>query len=246
MIFLGHPGDVNTSCEYNPKQMLEHNIPSNVPVGTCQKQPEFDCYNKNLFTQIIQPGVYARSEVVEPTNWNIGISWDQQFEPVTCEVDCNGGHTYVSHDPRVIDLKAPQEKSIETYIPKATPDNVYDPRLTGYGTSYRSYIDPLTGRPKFYYDDVDVVRQPNYIVRSKIDHLPWADSYGPMKTTEDIISTTDASRAFANVAWTRNSVSFRDSLMERYMRKYNQQIAPQRKQAPLRRDNGSCNMKCKA
>ena len=27
--------------------------------------------------------------------------------------------------------------------------NVYDPRFTGYGTNYRTYIESVTGQPRF-------------------------------------------------------------------------------------------------
>ena len=79
-----------------------HNIPSNLAVGKCNKDDKYNCLNKNLFTSIIQPGVYARSEIIEPIQSNIGISFDQQFEPITCEKDCNGGVTFVSHDPKLV------------------------------------------------------------------------------------------------------------------------------------------------
>ena len=39
----------------------------------------------------------------------------------------------------------------------ATTANVYDPRFTGYGTSYRAYNEPVTGQTRFYYDDVNAM-----------------------------------------------------------------------------------------
>ena len=40
------------------------------------------------------------------------------------------------------------------------------------------------GQTKFYYDDVDAIRMPNYITRSNIDHQPFADRYGPLPAGE--------------------------------------------------------------
>ena len=62
----------------------------------------FKNYNENLFTQTIQPGVYTRSEINEPINSNIGISFDQQFLPTTYEID-DKNILYTKHDPRVFD-----------------------------------------------------------------------------------------------------------------------------------------------
>ncbi len=240
----GYPGDVNTMCGYSPEQIIENNLPSNVRVGECQRQPEFDCYNKLLFTQNIQPDMYARGEIIEPLNSNIGISFDQQFPPVTCEEDCHGT-TYVSHDPRMIDLNSKAQPSMNTGA-KVRPDNVYDPRFSGYGTSYRSYIDELTGRPRFYYGDVDAIRRPNFIIRSNIDDAPWADSYGPVRPLQERFKSDWFNRSMAQDKFLRDSLEQRNSLQERFTRKYNQQIGWQRRIAPLRRDNGGCMNKCKS
>ena len=51
----------------------------------------------------------------------------------------------------------------DEFVEEPGASNVYDPRFTGYGTSYRTYIEPMTGQPRFYYDDVDAIRKYNYI-----------------------------------------------------------------------------------
>ncbi len=69
-------------------------------------------------------------------------------------------------------------------VPKSKPEQIlpyerqthlsdlYDPRFTGYGTSSRSYLEPVTGQVRFYYDDIDSYKRPNYISRSKVDFIP--------------------------------------------------------------------------
>ena len=219
---------MNTECGYNPNQ-TKVNLPSNFIAGNCQQNPGMAQYNKNLFTQIVTPGVYTVSQVNEPINSNIGISFQQQFEPVSCKMDENG-LTYTQHDPRILESALEQETySAEDY---ATFDNVTDPRFWGYGTSYRSYIDKTTGQPRFMYDDVNAIRQPNYVVRSKIDHLPYADSYGPVvEGSEDGNVHNPHIRALAQDSWMRDSLQFRNDLTERRMRKINaekwqQRVAP--------------------
>ena len=224
----GYPGQVMTSMGYNPNQLIEHNIPSNLAVGNCQKDDRYNSYNKNLFTQIIQPGVNTRQQIIEPINSNIGISFDQQFEPVTCEKDCNGNMTFVSHDPRIVPEKKPP--AIDKFAGLIDTADIYDPRKTGYGTSYRSYIEPVTGQPRFYYDDVDAYRQYNYIVRSKIDFMDGADSAGPMSNVQ--ARNNSSIREMANNKFTEDTINFRTDLQERLMRKINAE-AWQQRAAPM-------------
>jgi hypothetical protein len=225
----GTPGDV-LGCTYNPTQLLDHNLPSNLPSGECTKQNQFNQYNKNLHTNIIQPDMYSRSEVIEPIQSNMGITFQQQYQPVTCEPAENGGTTYVTHDPRII----PPIQTIPK--PPTQPDlsNVYDPRSFGYGTSYRSYIDTLTGQPRFMYDDIDAVKKPNYITRSNIDFAKWAHSYDTIsneKTDGPVPNTF--SRAMAQNQFLQDSLKQRGELQERYMHKVNNQVMWQRRQAPI-------------
>jgi hypothetical protein len=151
-------GWVNTACGYNPEQVFTSNLPSNLAVGNCQKAPQMSNYHKNLYTQTIQPGVFTTNQVNEPINSNIGISFQQQFEPVTCKRDDEGLH-YTEHDPRIIEpaLLNPNLAVIDP----VDIYNVYDPRSNGYGTSYRAYTDNMLGQTKFMYDDIDAIRMPN-------------------------------------------------------------------------------------
>jgi hypothetical protein len=177
-------------------------------------------YNKNLFTQTIQPNVYTVNEVIEPVNANIGISLTQQFEPLTSTIE-DGSINYRQHDPRVYTPK----KIPTTHNTSATESNIYDPRFTGYGTSYRAYTDNNIGQTRFYYDDVDSVRMPNYIVRSNIDFTDYADTYGPL----DNNNNTTNIRNLAQNTFLQSSLQHRNDLMERLMRKRNSELWETRK-----------------
>lgn len=229
------PGWINTSCGYNPNQVYESNLPSNLPAGNCPQNPNLKQFNGKLFTSTIQPGVYTKTQVNEPINSNIGISFQQQFEPVTCQRD-GDKLTYTQHDPRIIEPVEYEPNNAEP----VTESNVYDPRFNGYGTSYRSYTDPTVGQTRFMYDDVDAIRRPNYITRSKIDHLPYADSYGPMKPGQEFGNpATSDIRGLANDSFLRNSLQFRNEMMERLMRKRNAELW-QTRQYP-KTTAGGCN-----
>ena len=217
------PGQILTSMGYNPDQLELHNIPSNLAVGKCEKDDALNCYNKDTFTSIIQPGVYSRFEIIEPIQSNIGISFDQQFEPVTCEKDCNGGVTFVSHDPKLIPTKSLNLPKVHDVT---SVSNVYDPRFHGYGTSYRSYLEPVTGQTRFYYDDVEAIKKYNYITRNNIDFTDYGTSAGPMTKKE---FCAESVRAKAQNTFVNDTIDHRTDLQERLMRKINANAWQQKK-----------------
>lgn len=149
---------------YNPSQ-LQNYLPSNVDVGPLPRSGILNDFNKNLITQSLQPGIYSRNAVIEPTSSNIGISFTQQLQPRIQNI-LDGGVMYERHDGRVYTPQPPLPSR-----GSSAPDDVYDPRQSGYGTAYRTYVDPFSGSAKMYYDDVDDVRRPKFILRSNVDTL---------------------------------------------------------------------------
>jgi len=216
----------------HPRQIQTSGLPSNFPAGNCMQNPAMKQYNENLFTQTIQPGMYTRSQINEPVNSNIGISYTQQFQPTTCKQNPKtGAIMYTEHDPRIIE--PPSNMQQVQAPPRATESNIYDPRFSGYGTSYRSYNDDLTGQTRFYYDDIDAVKMPNYIVRSHIDNQPFADQYGPIKAGDANGNKYNPNiRALANAAFLDNAIEFRTDLMQKLSRKANAR-AWQQRMAPI-------------
>lgn len=214
------PGWVDTSHGYNPNN-LNYNLPANMPVGgNCNASPNLSSFNKNLFTQTLQPGVYSSNQVAEPINSNIGISYQQQFEPVNCKVDMSGIH-FDQLDP----YENPPVKKAYQPGNLTTESDVYDPRFNGYGTSYRSYTEPTTGQPRFAYDDINAVRMPNYITRSKIDFINEADKYGSIQPGSEYGNPlTRDMKTIANEKWMEDSIGFRNDMSERLMRKRNAEL----------------------
>jgi len=214
---------INMPYGYNPNQLEISNIPSNLPTGDVARDPVFNTYNKDIFTTTIQPGVYSRTEIIEPINSNIGISFPQQFEPVECEKTQDGGVVFVHKDSRI----TPVNQKVDITPDGPNEANVYDPRFTGYGTNYRSYIDKVTGQPRFYYDDVMVHRQNNYVTRNKIDFT----DFGPKNNQINQQHTNAEIRKLAQNAFTDNAINFRTELQTRLLRKVNvnawqQKVAP--------------------
>ena len=217
---------INTNCGYNASQ-IKFGLPSNFPSGKCEQDSKYTTYNENLFTEIIEPGIYSRNQINEPINSNIGISFDQQFGPVTKQKDKNG-ILYIEHDPNVIEPSV-----LEPYVQTINESNVYDPRFSGYGTSYRAYSDEITGQTRFMYDDINSIRMPNYITRSNIDNQPFANTYGPLQKSN---YTNSDIRMLANNAYADSTMNFRTELQERLTRKIRANAWQQRK-APINKSN---------
>ena len=136
----------------------------------------------------------------EPIQSNIGISYTQQFPQES--------------KPRYNSCKTSDNTPVES--------NVFDPRFYGYGTSYRSYVEPVTGQPRFMYDDINAVKMPNYVVRSKIDHLQEASKYETLSDFNRYGNpNTRNIRQIAQDAWLTNTNNFIEDLSKSLMRKRN-------------------------
>lgn len=226
-------GDINTMCGYRPENS-EFDMPVNYPSSIMQRKKEMKDYNRQIFTQQAGEDIYQYNQIVEPDNWNIGISFNQQFPPTTLDVNKSGFH-FQEHDPRT--FKVPQGEVIDPFAMEPRPEDVYDPRQTGYGPNYRSYIDPMTGQPRFYYDDVIAVRKSNFITRNKIDHIPGLNQTGVMKPNEDLFAATAEIRKKANDNFMDSTITQRVELQQRLMRKRNSDWW-QRKSAPIYSSRG--------
>lgn len=214
-----YSGQVLMSDGYHPQQIFENNLPSNLSVGKCAKDQVFNEYNKNLFTSTLQPNVYTRNQIIEPISSNMGISFTQQFEPITIQKD-KGGVTFIGHDPNVRELPK-KEQDLLPYDRLTHISDIYDPRFTGYGTGYRSYIEPVTGQPRFYYDDVDAHKRPSYISRSDVDFIPSSLSTQAIPSMDYFKEQNKYSRSIAEKQFLDDGIGFRTELQERLMRKSN-------------------------
>jgi hypothetical protein len=207
---------------YNPDQLV-YNIPSNIPTGKCTLTSEMKQYNNSIYTDIIQPHLYRKSEIEEPIQSNIGISFQQQQPPYLRQVD-NDNVIYTEQDPRQI-----KYEPNPIYISKnPLNENTYDPRSYGYGTSYRSYVHPITGQVRFMYDDIDAIRKPNYIGRNNIDHHKWVQGYGVIQ--DKTVNLNDNIQKVEE-QYKRDNLQFREELQLQYGT--NRKGRWQQKQAPI-------------
>ena len=231
---------VNEACGNNVNN-LNYNLPINYQSNYCQRQDDMKEYNKNLFSIPIQPGIYTTSEVNQndASMQNLGISFTQPFLPTSSQFK-NGILEFTQNDPNLVrPVKNPPFYSKNFGQPLR--NEIYDPRLTGYGTSYRSYIEPMTGQPRFYYDDIDQYTQSNYITRNNLDIYGFAPQTGVI---DQRVLEGDELRLQANNNYTDNQIQFRTELQQRLMNKNNnrewqQRIAPIYTQNSARTSGGS-------
>ena len=216
------PEMINTTFGYNASQLQTSGLPSNLPTSVIERNEQFKQYNNNKFTSIIQPGVYSKTEIIEPINSNIGISFPQQFQPVSKNVQ-NNQTVYTHQDHRIVSQN--QEIDIPEQINES---NIYDPRYYGYGTNYRTYIDNMTGQPRFYYDDI-TVHINDFFTRNKLDFTTFAPSNNSTSNYNNLEIRQMAQNDFAN-----SSIDHRTDLQSRLLRKVNVN-SWQQKQYPLRR-----------
>lgn len=216
------PGDINEACGWEPSKLLLYGNPSNRPMSAREYDPQMAEYNTRTRTGIIQPGVYTRTEIQEPQITNSGISFVQQFAPVSETVAVDGSVMFTQHDPRLAggQPKAHQHDHNQQNLSAA---DVFDPRTAGYGDDRRAYLEPVTGQVRYYYDDIDQHRADPMLGRS---HVPMADAFAgnPLNTL----------RYHADASFIESTNRHRLDIQERLMRKSNE-ITRQRRVAPIRR-----------
>ncbi len=136
----------------------------------------------------------------------------------------------------------PAEESGITVVPTnyCGPNiyNMYDPRQTGFGSDNRCYLDERLGQTRYFYEDIDAIKMPQYITRNKLDSslTPFGNAYGDVDA--GTISLEDARRS-AETSWLDNSIAFREDLMLKLMRKRNEEqiqkrVAPKRTYGTIR------------
>lgn len=209
---------------------------------------------RTKYTQNIQPNIYSFSDTAEPINANIGISYNPDLPPrVVDQVAMYDGAYPLYHriDPQLVrEGGIPKERLDE--MPRRTQwsakyntydtidgsvnfEDIYDPRFTGYGDEYRSYVDINLGNVQYYYSDIDAYRDPNFGTRSKVDFIDFVDPMGRIKPEYSRqVGLNDVKENVQN-QYDADSIYFREDLMERLMRKRNQELW-QLRAAPLRKD----------
>jgi hypothetical protein len=99
--------------------------------------------------------------------------------------------------------------------------------MTGHSDPDRGYVDKLLGQPKFYYDDINAVRAPNYITRNKIDVFSFGESTGRLRDPKDYGLSGNVNQLAVD-EFHDNAVMHRQDMMTSLMAKRNRELQQQK------------------
>lgn len=200
----------------------------------------------------------------QPINANYGISaipsWDMSSEKkyYTQEADKFYSKSdvaektqqiaYDRYDPQLIRDYGPEGRKAEQplrsewsarlhpYEAKNPPDfnSVFDPRFTGYGDPYRSYLDADLGQISYFYGDINAYKHPVFVTRSKVDFIEQRQPMGKIEPLylRDRSMCLDEAVEMAQDRWFTDTTQFREGLMASQMQKRNGEMW-QNRYAPL-------------
>ncbi len=229
------PGDLIEHCGYNPDKGRA-GMPHNQPMAINDYYPTLQKYFTDVNTQILDPsGIYTRTEVNEPQMTNLGISFPQQLEPI--QKTRIGDEEFITYkNPRLYS----EPRKVYDYG-EFTPDSIYDPRTAGYGDERRTYIDNVTGQPRWMYDDINAAREGNFFTRNDIDVYNFTNQIGVFDTCVND-NPLEVVKSQAQDAFINNGNDFRTSLQASLMKKSNE-MTRQRRLFPIQRDSRTRGMK---
>jgi len=254
--------DIASLRKVNPFKLTstdQNTIPSyasdylNLPTDTLFKQDIQPKDKYNYYVERHQPinGNYAISEIP---------NWEESPEKKYTEFEMKrhietmpnkqGWAQMSAYSPQLIRDDGPMGRQVEMPVrtewsARVSPyeikgnidyDRVFDPRFTGYGDPYSSYLDKQKGNISYYYGDtVDAYRNPVFISRSKVDFIEDREPMGqikPMFRREKPMCLGDAIEG-AEDRWMTDTTSFRESLIGSQMTKANAE-AWQKRYFPMR------------
>jgi len=185
-------------------------------------------YNKQLNTATLQPGVYVNNESYEPQLSNLGISVVPQFLPLL--------HTKDEYGNEIItQTQLPVTEDYKSFVDSQrnlNQNSVYDPRTDGYASNNRLYVEQNLGQPRWYYKDIDMVRNNgDFWTRNNIDHLPYAPTKGYVtdSSKDQDVYMQDNFHSLVDTSYINSTTDYRTELQERLMRKNNDRIVEMRK-----------------
>ncbi|AHL67603.1 hypothetical protein DH26_gp112 [Chloriridovirus anopheles1] len=129
-------------------------------------------------------------------------------------------YSSITNGDDLIFLEGRSQPFTEDYITGDEPSTIYDPRMVGYSDTNRGYVDKLLGQPKFYYDDINAARAPNYITRNKIDIYSFGESTGRLRDPKDI-GTCGDNNQLAVEEFHNSALLHRADIMQSLMNKRN-------------------------
>jgi len=194
--------------------------------GKSVKKVRFDLKDNSSkcgksITTNIGSGLTINEEMIEPIDFNFGGSHSFDETHKTTKFDKDKQKYIVTYHK-----EEPEDKTdifTKECQKQVDIDDIYDPRLSGSGSNDRYFFDKNSNTIKYYYDDVNCIRKANYLIRSHIDTVDFADSTGPYKKGVGLLNRDDSTsfRDNINKKYQDDNMDFRVDMMSNITRKLN-------------------------
>lgn len=217
------------SCEKN--SLAPRDLPqSNLAYRGCRQPVFFDCYNKALLSEKVQPVNKSGYDELNDSVYKNKLA--QGYGKVPCKID--GNQTWLSLDPRLYDPIRNEYLCLDR--PPSTGDvklkDIYNEKYTNYGITIKPYNQIDDGQIVYYTDRSieDAFFSPVWsepaINQASLDKDPMGSmkpdyTRKPILNTENPTVTTVESYPYC-LSFIQDSQSHREDIMAYQQRKNNQ------------------------
>ena len=248
--------NVKMNSAVDPTKLLDYaqDFPSiadymNLPTET-KIYEDVQPYKDGVLLPAARQPINANYAISEIPNWDMSsekkyyVQEADNFYGKSNIVDESNQAPYDRSDPQLIRDYGPKGRQAEMPLRSAWSarpsgyeaenppdfDSVFDPRFSGYGDPYRSYLDADKSNIAYYYGDVDAYKHPVFITRSKVDFIEQRQPMGkiwPLYLRDRSLCLDEAVEQAQN-RWFTDTTQFREGLMASQMNKRNAESWQQR------------------
>ena len=154
----------------------------------------------------------------------VGVQYNNEFEKVHCNDDSSCCNYYISHDPRLLDVK----RNILTKLDRPPLEgdvkmkDVYNDEYKRYGNQYKNYIDINTGQIQYYIDN-DLKNPFYYPVYDIPSSVIKSNYYDPMTSFKPQYNKSNCIDDYSCLSWINDSSKFREDIISKQQRTHNEQ-----------------------
>lgn len=229
-----------TSCHYAscPKNhgFVEPDKPwektSSLALPNCSVPSGFACSNRQVYYQDVQP----KPDNMKYTPLNpLGMRLSQCYTKLQNPVQGCSSVGYVGSNPLLI--SAPRGEKLvldrpnytgEVCVGNVPHDEIYTPQFANYGKHYTDIASIDGGQIQYYIGSLpNAYSEPNFVTPANVTHEVVRDPMGvyrPQYNRQSLQTYSwDACRQDECDSFTHDSLEFRQELMEKQMRKRNEQ-----------------------
>lgn len=206
---------------------------SNISVRGCTIPEYFDCYEKVVIDEDIEPKDNVGYSDINPGAYMNKLAEGFYQAPVSMN-PCNKSTGVFSYDPRQFDTKRAQWQILDRTPADGavTTLSTYDSRFDGYTTGYREYKDIVDGDITYYTDKSiqDPFFHPVFAEEAKVSTVLYQDPMGAIKpeyNRKAILNTCNPTTEVREnypycLSYIQDTQSYREDLMALQTRKHNQ------------------------